>query len=169
MTVKEIIIRTLGSFKIIFDEKIVEEIEEEVMKQSPSKPVSLAYVISRNKAISWIKKQETQKKLAFKKLFVAEKERQYKEKFRKAEAEFREIIKKMPDKLKRGKKEAYLQFLYASIFQEKDAFTYEFLEKQFPDTTPSCYRKGVERARNLIRPYASKDLWEIVSKGMHRK
>ena len=164
-SIREMIIRTLSSFDITFDEGLVELIEKETAEKNSPDPHNLAHAIARNKAVDIIRKRNVKRRETSKKLLQAEKERQEQEIVAAAKTEFWQVAQRAisqvnPHFTANAQENIFLLWLVA-MEQE----TGLQIQKRFPGKTLMAIRKGTERARALVKPFASPALWKILTRG----
>ena len=150
-TVREVIIRTLASFDISFNECLVADIEVEVKRVCHSNPKGLAYTIARNKAATIIKKRLSDKRRMSEELLMKEKERIKKEFLERLKKEFVEMESAVLDKVSccakdRAKRNIDLCFLRSL----EGLHIIEIQERFYPDISEDCIRKGIQRGRQLF-------------------
>lgn len=169
ITVRELIIKTLINFKVEYDPKIVNELENQVRIKAPQKPLHYADVITRHKAIDLLRRKNAQQKRQWWTALREEKLRQtllsiaaVKEEFEIAAAKaLGEVTPRAYLTAKRN-----IEFLRQRIFGQKK---FAALRQKYPQYSYFLLRKGVKRARKLLQPFTSPELQKVISWGCWRK
>lgn len=163
-SVRETIIRTLGSFDITFGEELVEEIEKTAREKNPQNLHGMVYTIARNKAIDIIRQRGVSRRATVEKLLRAEKERQEQETVAAAKTEFWQAGQRAINQIRplfRAKAQENLFLLWLVALEGETGLQ---IQKRFPSKTLMAIRKGTERARALVKPFASPKLWKILAR-----
>lgn len=161
MSIRETIIRALGSFSIIIDEETVDSLEKRVEGQvlkgvngKSFNPDGLAFVVARNWAIDKQKKTVTAAKRQVKALLEANRQREERALFERCKKEFGNIYSGLFPWLE-GKRPQHLQFVHAVCFL---GLSGQELSRMFPGTSVEQRYKWKQRGLEFILPYASTEL-----------
>jgi predicted RNA polymerase sigma factor len=163
IAVRKIIINTLASFDIVFDESFVANIEMEVMVKNPKNPNHFAYIIARNKAVSIIRKRVSAKRKIAKELLQKEIERKNNILLNNLKEEFINTESVVVSNVSRAAKtnaKRNINFLFLRVFEKLT--TRKIKERFYSDLSEEIIQKGIERGRKLF-------LKECISDGLRKK
>jgi len=149
--IRTIIITTLSSFDINFNECLVADIEIEVRRRAHTNSEGLAHAISRNKASDIVRKRLRAKKRMTAKLLRQEKEQQEQELLNRLKKEFVSmepgIVAGVSRTAKRGAKRN-IDLCYLRVMDNLHIF--EIQKRFYPELSGVVIRKGIQRGRELF-------------------
>lgn len=169
ITVREMIIKTLMNFKVTYDPKVIDGLEQNVYKTTPQKPLHYANVITRHKAIDMLRHEDYMKRKKWKEALKEEKWREQLQKIASAKKEFDLIVITALQETSprtRATAKRNINILKERIFKRKKI---KDIQKQYPRCSIFLIRQALKRARTLLRPYASTNLQMVISRGCWRR
>jgi len=171
LTIKEVVIQTLGAFGVPFDVEVVGLLERRVFssvanfsKDKPYNPNGLAYTITKNWAVDWRRKISRDSKRQAAALLVQEEVRKEAELFQRCEQEFDRIVSKLlPDLCCTQSMQLHIVRL-RRFGGRSDAEC----GKVMPGRTIEQRNKWSTRGLELVMPHASPELSQYLSQ-QHKK
>ncbi|MBI5306621.1 hypothetical protein HZB04_03495 [Candidatus Wolfebacteria bacterium] len=167
--ITERIVLTFKIFRLTISDEVVEEIKKEVEVKNPRNPQNLAYIIARNKAIDFLKKQDVKKRQKVKKERLKKRECYRQKILVEAEEEFRiaalEVINNASRRTKYVTNRNIL-LLQKKVFERRSISDLAILNNVSEDVV----KQGIKRARNALeRVFCSHRLQRIISKHIRRR
>lgn len=154
------ILNGLASVPVTFDRGVVDELERRVLAAHPENPENYAFVVGRNWAISRLRTQRYQERVAAFAARRAEEERLKQETFERCTKEFAELTARLVPELR----ETQLRMIGMVRLSVLERRTDEECAERYPGSTPAQRWQWKRRGLKLLLPHASPELAAILSR-----
>lgn len=154
------ILNGLASVPVSYDRTVVDELERRVLAAHPANPSNYAFVVGRNWAISRLRTQRYQERVAALAARRAEEDRLQHEMFERCTREFAELTARLVPELR----ETQLRMIGMVRLSVLERRADEECAERYPGSTPAQRWQWKRRGLKLLLPHASSELAVILSR-----